>query len=363
MNRFQKALACAGVVLVGALGISVPAQVAVATATTATEATKVIEAAPSATPTAKLPSTIGKPMVGQKLNSKVTKGAPVNPGKVSTQSLTSCTSNCYKYNTGLQNVTSTLGVTANVMISWPFSDTCTHDPGAHSIAELASIKSRAGGGRDIVEIGWRSDYCTYGNDEPHLFVFYWVNGSPAPGGYNSGYTPYTGAGVSPYQPGDALGSLTGSAKQMGVQYVTTGGIVGWAFSFDNKWMGVIPADPAGSSLATNKWYGSGANYTSSTQIQAFGEVWSTYNEPCTDMENGRWGTISPHSSPYDYYSDAAYFSNVTPLGNTPSLTLSKTPSTEVNYELQFLSGSVKSFFLGGGGYTSTGGNGGPGGSC
>lgn len=340
MTRFRKVLASTGAALVVALGLMAPQSAS---------------AAPSPTP----PATVGKMMAGQKLGAKVTKGAPINPGRVSTQSQTTCTTNCYKYNTGLQNVTATSGVTANVIIAWPYTETCAADAGGHSIAELAVLKSRSGGARDIVEIGWRSDPCTYGNDSPHLFVFHWVNGVGQ--GYNAGYAPYTGAGISPYQPGDDLGSLTGTAKQMGVQYVTTGGTIGWAFSFDNKWMGVIPADPAGTSTATNKWYGSGANFTSGTQVQAFGEVWSHFNEPRTDMGNGRWGTMV-HGSPYDYYSNSAYFSNVTPLGNTANLTLSKTPSTEVNYEPQFLTGSVKSFYYGGGGYNPDGTNGGAAGS-
>jgi hypothetical protein len=351
MINIRKALAGTGAALVVAFGLLVPQGAA--------------QAAPSApgSATSVAPSTVGKPLAGQKLSATVTKGAPINPvakGGVSTQAQTVCSSNCYKYNTGLQNVTTTTGITGINRIAWPYTETCAADAGGHSIAELAVLKTRAGGGRDIVEIGWRSDPCTYGNDSPHLFVFHWINGVGQ--GYNAGYVPYTGAGISPYQPGDDLGSLTGTAQQMGVQYVTTGTYKGWAFSFNNLWMGVIPADPAGGSTTTNKWYGSGANFTDGTQVQAFGEVWSHWNEPRTDMGNGRWGTMSPHSSPYDYYSDADYWSTITVLGNTPSLTLSKTPSTEVNYEPQFLNGSVRSFYFGGGGYTPSGGNGGAAGS-
>lgn len=359
MIHIRRVLAGTGAALVVALGLLAP-QGAQAAPVPVPKATAAIEAHPAAMPTAKVPSTIGKPMAGQKLGSNVRKGAPVEPGKVSALSRTACSTNCYKYNTGLQNVTATSGVTANMIIAWPYTDTCASDPGAHSIAELAVITKRANNNRDIVEIGWRSDPCTYGNDAPHLFVFHWINGVGQ--GYNAGYIPYTGSGISPYQPGDSLSTLTGTAKQMGVQYVTTGGTIGWAFSFNSLWMGVIPADPAGTSTATNKWYGSGANFTSGTQAQAFGEVYSTFNEPCTDMENGRWGTQT-RVTPYDYYADAGYISTVSVLGNTTSLTLSKTPSTEVNYEPQFASGSVRTFYLGGGGYTSTGGNGGGAGIC
>jgi hypothetical protein len=45
----------------------------------------------------------------------------------------------------------------------------------HSLGEMAA---ESADGRNIVEVGWTVDRGLFGDSEPHLFVFHWVNGAP-----------------------------------------------------------------------------------------------------------------------------------------------------------------------------------------
>jgi hypothetical protein len=301
---------------------------------------------------------------------KTLKGSPhrvPTVGGVSTQATTACatwpTKACYFYDGGLQNATGT-GLYANLMVNWSYTDVKTRDAAAHNVTELAAIRARSGGLRDIVEVGTISDrsISPTGSDDPIFFVGAWVNGVFQ--GYNTGFVNYTGSGACAYHPGDSMGAINGTARAFGIEYINTAGTaVGWWASNGSQWCGYFPADPAGGSTATNLWFGSGANFTSTTQGQAFGEVTSQFNQPCTDMGNGTAGNAAT-GSPYNYNTMPSYISTVSWAGGSPvtSLTAIATPAGPPFYQ-QFLTGSVKTFYYGGTGWNNTGGLPGTRGSC
>ena len=67
----------------------------------------------------------------------------------------------------------------------------------HSLAELAVLSSD---GQQIVEVGWTVDRGLNGDDDPHLFVFHWVDGVG---------TCYNGCGFVPITDGSNLGDAAG----------------------------------------------------------------------------------------------------------------------------------------------------------
>jgi hypothetical protein len=238
------------------------------------------------------------------------------------------------YNTGLQNVTAG-GVYANVYIGKPWLDSID----SHTLAELAVIKKMDDGSRQIVEVGWNVDRVVNGDDEPHLFVFSWINGVGQ---------CYNGCGFVNYKGDDqassvqAGGKLTeGDIKQFGIQYNATSETTGdWWIAYDKKWVGYFPGE-----LWTKA--SPSVSFTESTQVQAFGEVAADNDWPCTDM-----GTAKPGSGG----AGAAYFSSVSLYNSksTTSLTQVIQPSGgwfDTFYTMNWpgTPPSVRSFYYGGGG--------------
>ena len=138
--------------------------------------------------------------------------------------------------------------------------------GGHTLNEIA-IQGGAGNG-NIIELGWNLSSDQYGDSDPHLFVFHWINWGP---------TCYDGCGWQQYSgtyfPGMNLNQLVG--RQVYVGYVFYQG-TWWAW-FDNQWLGYFPG---------SEW---GGAYTRSELIQWFGEVSSSNGvPPRTDMGNGRF---------------------------------------------------------------------------
>lgn len=357
MNRYKRALAGLGIALVGALGLAVPSQVASAAPVQVVQATSSTSSGievglSSLKPPSKPPTVTSANSVKVTSSIKATRHALPNAGGVTAQSTTACSSPpCYFYVGGLQNSTNT-GLYANVTVNWMYADYYARDSGAHSLVELAAITKRANNNRDIVEIGITSDRLVNGsgNDEPHMFVFYWVNGVGM--GYNTGYVNYTGTNNCTYHPGADMSAATGTATALGVEYVSTGSI-GWWFSQGGKWCGYFPADPAGTSTATNKWYGSGANFTSASQGQAFGEVASSFNEPCTDMGNDKPGDGTV-SSPYNYNTMPGYVSSVSFATGSPTVSLTAFRQPTTSAYTQNMLASNKTFYFGGAGWDSNG---------
>ncbi|MFF5080583.1 neprosin family prolyl endopeptidase [Actinoplanes sp. NPDC000266] len=166
----------------------------------------------------------------------------------------------YLYNVGAQ-AAETDGVYANVTISKPRLEESDY----HSLAELAL---QSADGRQIVEVGWTVDRLVNGDDDPHLFVFHWVDKKP---------TCYNGCGFVPYskniKPGDTLPQDT--SKKFGIQYFKNA----WWIAYDTEWVGYFPEA---------LWNEQGISFNRSGLIQVFGEVASTTTTPCwTQMGNGK----------------------------------------------------------------------------
>jgi hypothetical protein len=131
----------------------------------------------------------------------------------------------------------------------------------HTLAEL-SVESADS--KQIVEVGWHVDRSVHDDDDPHLFVYHWVDGQQ---------TCYNGCGWEQYstavKPGDAL--PVGVSKRFGIQH--SGG--NWWVWYDTAWIGYFP---------DSLWKGT---YTRAGVQQYFGEVASPSTAPCSDMGNGR----------------------------------------------------------------------------
>ena len=140
------------------------------------------------------------------------------------------------------------------------------ESGGHTLNEIA-VQGGEGDG-NIVELGWNVSTDQYGDPNPHLFVFHWINWAPTC--YDGcGWVQYSGT----YFPGMDLGQIVG--RQVYVGYVFYQG--NWWAWFDNQWLGYFPG---------TEW---GGAYTRSGLIQWFGEVSSSNGiPPRTDMGNGRF---------------------------------------------------------------------------
>ena len=134
----------------------------------------------------------------------------------------------------------------------------------HSLAEMAVQSADT---RQIVEVGWTVDREVNGDDNPHLFVYHWVDGAG---------TCYNGCGwvqASPTRfPGMRL-AYDGTAFQYMIQYREGN----WWIGYLGEWIGYFPG---------SLWNGI---YTQSGLIQWFGELAAAA------------GTTLPLSSIGNYY--------------------------------------------------------------
>ncbi|WP_067494829.1 neprosin family prolyl endopeptidase [Actinoplanes sp. TFC3] len=162
----------------------------------------------------------------------------------------------YNYAKGSQTG-ETDGSWANLGIAKP-----TVGPGDyHSLAEI-SVQS-GGDNPNVVEVGWTVDRSVNGDDDPHLFVFYWKNGIPTC--YNAcGYRQYS----TTVKPGDTLPADV--PKRFGVVHSGNN----WWIAYNSEYIGYFP---------DSLWDG---DYTRANFVQWFGEVASSTTTPCTDMGNG-----------------------------------------------------------------------------
>jgi hypothetical protein len=131
----------------------------------------------------------------------------------------------------------------------------------HTLAEIAV---QSADGRQIVEVGWTVDRAVNGDDDPHLFVYHWVDRTES---------CYNGCGFVPYSriawPGMTL--PLDVSKRFGIQYYNGA----WWIAYDTEWLGYFPV---------SLW---GGTFTRSGLVQWFGEVAASNIAPCTDMGNGR----------------------------------------------------------------------------
>lgn len=130
--------------------------------------------------------------------------------------------------------------------------------GTHSLFEIA-VQGGSGNG-NIVEIGWIVEP---GDKASRLFVFHWIGWNPA---------CYNGCGWVQWNPSIVPGMNlpTGSQSYMG--WVYFGG--NWWAWYEDQWVGYFPG---------SEWRG---DYTKSSLVQWFGEVYDSDPSPATDMGTG-----------------------------------------------------------------------------
>ena len=227
------------------------------------------------------------------------------PEPLSTDSSSTTYKVNYLYNVGSQMAEAD-GVYANVTIGRPRLGNYDY----HSLAELAL---QSADGQQIVEVGWTVDRLVNGDEDPHLFVYHWVNRQPS---------CYNGCGFQPYSknvfPGSTLPLNT--TKRFGIQYYNGA----WWIAYDTEWIGYFPEQ---------LWNDQGVTFNRSGLVQAFGEVAGTTSWPCTAM-----GTGSPPES-----TDSALLASVAYL-NGPTVSLSIRSTTDL-YRVAPL--SARSFRYGG----------------
>jgi hypothetical protein len=168
------------------------------------------------------------------------------------------------------------GAYGNIVVAKPNLDRGDY----HTLAEI-SVQSSDG--QQVVEVGWNVDRTVNGDDDPHLFVYHWVDGSETC--YNAcGWMQYSKTST----PGDTL--PVDVSKRFGIQHF--GG--NWWVAYDTEWIGYFP---------DSLWYG---KYTRSGVQQFFGEVAASTSKPCTEMGNGidankdtaaRFGSITQLNGP------------------------------------------------------------------
>jgi hypothetical protein len=134
----------------------------------------------------------------------------------------------------------------------------------HTLAELAVQSDDTS---QTIEVGWTVDRSVNGDDDPHLFVFHWVNNQPTCYNTCGRFVPYKG-GVAP---GDTL--PTGNLKKFGIQHNDGA----WWISYDTTFVGYF---------LDKEWSGQGADFTQGGYFQVFGEVAAASTSPCTQMGSG-----------------------------------------------------------------------------
>jgi hypothetical protein len=186
----------------------------------------------------------------------------------------------YIYNTGRHDGADTQGAFATMMIAKP---TLKKDD-YHTLSEIA-VQSEDG--RQIVEIGWNVDRAVNGDEDPHLFVFHWVNRKAAC--YNAcGFVQHS----KTVKPGDTL--AYGSAKYFGIQFRQDG----WWVAYDSEWIGYFPAQ---------LWRDEGVTFERSGLVQFFGEVAASGPHSCTEMGTGK---VPPADLVKEPDPGSAYITNV-----------------------------------------------------
>ena len=194
----------------------------------------------------------------------------------------------FLYNVGSQAAVSD-GLYATLTIAKPKLATADY----HSLAELAL---ESADGQQIVELGWNVDRTVNGDDDPHLFVYHWINQAT---------TCYNGCGFVQYsstvKPGDTL--TYDVNKKFGIQYFNGA----WWIAFDSEWIGYFPA---------TLWSDSGVTFTQAGLLQVFGEVAASSTKPCTAMGNG----ITPDLTTAAYVASVSFINGPTVAMNIRSTT-------------------------------------------
>jgi len=163
----------------------------------------------------------------------------------------------YHYGTAYQFV-DVEGTHANLTVYKP----TLADFDEHSLAEIA-VRSRDR--LNTVEVGWTVDpVVNNGSLQPHLFVFFWVNGKGQC--YNLRCKGWVQKGS--ITPGAKL--PIGIPVRMGIQFFNDA----WWVAVNSEWIGKYPA---------SEWTDKGVEFTQGNLVQWFGEVASPSLEPCSTM--------------------------------------------------------------------------------
>jgi hypothetical protein len=168
---------------------------------------------------------------------------------------------CYYYGDALEQVTSDGGgMTFDIESPLNFEG----EDGGHSIDEIAV--ETGGGSLTDVEMGWSVSGDQWGDTDPHLFVYHWINGAETC--YNTCAWNQYG---STYYPGMSLSSLVGKPVYMGWIHANS---AWWAW-FNDEWLGYI---------SDSEWSGA---FTQAGLIQWYGEIASSNGvPPRSQMGNG-----------------------------------------------------------------------------
>ncbi|MFI5492222.1 neprosin family prolyl endopeptidase [Actinoplanes sp. NPDC051859] len=131
---------------------------------------------------------------------------------------------------------------------------------------LTEISMQTADGKQIVEVGWTVDRRVNGDDDPHLFVFHWVDGKPTC--YNGcGFVPESNASI---KPGATL--PIGTSMRFGIMYSAGN----WWIFYGGEWIGRFPDTLWGAT-----------QFNQAEAVQWFGEVVTATEQSCTDMGNGK----------------------------------------------------------------------------
>jgi hypothetical protein len=134
---------------------------------------------------------------------------------------------------------------------------------SHSLAELAVQSSDQ---RQVIEVGWTVDRALNGDDDPHLFVFHWIDGVR---------TCYNACGFVPFnEPGYSAGMklpVTTTPTQFNILHHGAE----WRVGYNGHWVGAFP---------DSEW---GNRFKVAGLVQWFGEVASPTASSCTEMGNGQ----------------------------------------------------------------------------
>jgi Neprosin len=165
----------------------------------------------------------------------------------------------YLYSVGSQ-AAETDGIYANLTVAKPTLAKADY----HTLTEIAL---QSADGQQIVEVGWTVDRVVNGDDDPHLFVFHWVNRKA---------TCYNGCGFVSYSKNVTAGATLSYdvTKKFGIQYFNGA----WWIAYDTEWIGFFPEA---------LWNAEGVKFNRSGLVQVFGEVASTTAKPCSEMGNGQ----------------------------------------------------------------------------
>jgi hypothetical protein len=137
----------------------------------------------------------------------------------------------------------------------------------HSLAELAVQSADQ---RQAIEVGWTVDPKQFGDSEPHLFVFHWVDGVR---------TCYNGCGFVPFGQARVGMILPVDATQLW-PFTIRHDPGSWSIYFGLSAVGYFP---------DSLW---GGRFTQIGLVQAFGEVSASSTTPCTDMGSGAFPTAN-----------------------------------------------------------------------